>query len=83
MFFKKEILYKRNKKERDRKDQVLQISVQFAGTYLRETKFLEFEYFFFLFSFVEIFQCSFNFESSLKFFSAEFSVEFSVSCLTW
>ena len=33
--FLKEILYKRNKKERDRKDIVLQILVQFAGTYLR------------------------------------------------
>ena len=31
-----------------------------------------------------MFQCSFNFESSLKFFfSAEFSVEFSFGCLTW
>ena len=39
---------------------------------------------FLFFSFVEIFQCSFNFESSaVKFFcSAEFSVEFSFRCLT-
>ena len=35
---------------------------------VRETKFFEFEYFSFLFSFVEMFQCSFNFESSVNFF---------------
>ena len=63
----------------------MQILVQFAGTYqsVRETKFFEFEYFSFLFCFVEMFQGSLNSESSLKFFSAEFSVEFSFSCLTW
>ena len=32
---------------------------------------------------IVMFQFSFNFESSLKFFSVEFSVEFSFSCLTW
>ena len=31
VFFLKEILYKRNKKEKDRKDKVLQMLVQFAG----------------------------------------------------
>ena len=30
-----------------------------------------------------MFQSSLNCESSLKFFSAEFSVEFSFSCLSW
>ena len=30
-----------------------------------------------------MFQSSLNWESSLKFFSAGFSVEFSFSCLTW
>ena len=52
---------------------------------VRETKFFEIEYFssLFFFSFVEMFQFSFNFESSLKFFSAEITVEFSFSCLTW
>ena len=38
---------------------------------------------FLVFCFVEIFQSSFNFESSLRFFSAELSVEFYFSCLTW
>ena len=37
---------------------------------------------FFLFCFVEMFQSSLNCESSLKFFSAEFSVEFSFIWLT-
>ena len=64
----------------------MQILVQFReldwGS-VRETKFIRFEYFSFLFNFVEIFQFSFNFESSVKFFSAEFSVEYSFSCLTW
>ena len=32
---------------------------------------------------VEMFQSLLNCESSLKFFSAEFSVEFSFRCLTW
>ena len=65
---------------------MLQILVQFARTYLRKcpgTKFFEFKYLYFLFSLVGMFQCSFNFESSLKFFSAEFLVKFSFSCLTW
>ena len=44
-----------------------------------ETKIFEFEYFSFDFSFIEMFQSSLNCESSLKFFSAEFSVEFSFS----
>ena len=64
---------------------MLQILVQFAGTYLREcpgNKVL-LNLIIFLFSFVEMFQCSFNFKSSVKFFSAEFSVKFSFSCLTW
>ena len=59
--------------------------MQFTGSYLRECpgkKFFEFVYFSFPFCFVEIFQYSVNFESSLKFFSAEFLVEFSFSCLT-
>ena len=30
-----------------------------------------------------MFQSSFNWESSLKFFSTEFSVDFPFSCLTW
>ena len=38
---------------------------------------------FVLFLFVEMFQSSLNCESSLKLFSAEFSVEFSFSSLTW
>ena len=42
-----------------------------------------FEYFSSVFSFVEMFQFSSNSESSVKFFSAEFSVEFSLSCITW
>ena len=37
---------------------------------------------FLLFCFVEIFQSSLSCKSSLKFFSAEFSVEFSFNCLT-
>ena len=85
--FKKEFHTKETRKEEIKKDKVLQILVQFAGTYLRErvwkTEFFEFEYFSFFFSFVEKFQFSFNFESFLKFFSAEFSVEFSFSYLTW
>ena len=36
MYNFKQNSYKRNKEERDRKDKVLQILVQFAGTYLRE-----------------------------------------------
>ena len=64
----------------------MQILVQFAWNYLRECpkiKFFEFEYFCFRFTFVEMFQFSLNFASSLMFFSAEFSIEFSFSCLTW
>ena len=34
--FEKEFYTRKNKKERDRKDKVLQIIVQFAGTYLRK-----------------------------------------------
>ena len=34
--FKKEFSTKKQKKKRDRKDKVLQIFVQFGGTYLRE-----------------------------------------------
>ena len=44
---------------------------------VRETKFFEFESFSFHFCFIEKFQRSLNFEFSLRFFSAEFSVEFS------
>ena len=58
---------------------VLQIFVQFAGT-LSERVFFEFEHFSFLFCFlfcfIEKFQSSLNFESSLRFFSVEFSAEF-------
>ena len=47
---------------------------------VQETKFFEFEYFSFLFCFIEKFQSSLNFECSLRFFSAEFfSIEFSFS----
>ena len=77
---------KRNKKERDRKDKVLQILVQFAGTYLRECPGKKSSLnlsTFFSFYFCQNVSVFINFESSLKFFSAEFSVEFSFSCLTW
>ena len=50
---------------------------------VRETKFFVFEYFcflfFFVFVFIEKFLSSLNFESSFKFFSVEFTVEFSFS----
>ena len=46
-------------------------------------QFFEFEYLSFLYGSVEMFQFSFNFVSSVKFFSVEFSVDFSFSCLTW
>ena len=41
--------------------------------------FLFFSFFFFFFFFIKKFQSSLNFESSLRFFSAEFLVEFSFS----
>ena len=60
--------------------------MQFAATHLRECSgkqsSLNLCIFLFFFCFVEMFQFSFDCESSLKFFSAEFSVEFSFSCLT-
>ena len=60
---------------------MLQILVQFAGTYLRECpekqSSLNLSIVLFFFCFVEMFQSSFNCDSSLKIFSAEFSVEFS------
>ena len=66
---------------------MLQILVQFAGTYLKECTKNKVHwiwvFIFFFFCFVEMFQRSLNYESSLMFFSAEFSVEFSFSCLTW
>ena len=66
----------------------MQIFVQFAGTYLREcsgNKVLWIWVFFtsFFFGLVDMFQSSLNCKSSLKFSSAEFSIEFSFSCLTW
>ena len=64
----------------------MQILAQFSGTYLREcpgNKVLWIRVFFFSFLFVEMFQSSLNCKSSLNFFSAEFLVEFSFSCLTW
>ena len=45
--------------------------------------FLNLSIFLFFFCFVEMFQSSFNCKSSIKFSSAEFSVEFSFSRLTW
>ena len=78
------MLCERNKKERDRKDKVLQILEQFDGTYLSVSgKQNSLNLSIFLFCFVEKFQSPFNFESSLKFFQEEFFVEFSFSCLTW
>ena len=76
----------KKQERRDTKDKGLQILVQFAELSwesVRETNVLWIWVFFISFCFVEMFQSSFNCESSLKFFLAEFSVEFSFSCLTW
>ena len=84
----------RNKKERDRKEKELHLFlVEFAGNLSVRVSgkqsslnlsiflfFLSFFFFFFFFFLVlSKFQSSLNFESSLRFFSAEFSVEFSFS----
>ena len=74
--------------ERKEKDKVWQLFVQFAGNLservsgkqssLNLSIFLFF-FFFFFFCFIEKFQSSLKFESFLRFFSAEFLVEFSFS----
>ena len=65
----------------DRKDKLLQISVQFVGNLSERVSgkqsSLNLGIFFFFFGFIEKFQSSLNFESSLRFFSAEFSIKFS------
>ena len=76
-------VFKRNKKERDRKDKVLQFFIQFVGNLFERVSgkesSLNLSLFLFFSCFIEKFQSSLNFESSLRFFSAEFSVEFSFS----
>ena len=76
----------RNKKERDRKDNVLQILSTICGNRSeiesRKQSSLNLSLFLFFFCFIEIFQSSLNFKFSLRFFSTEFSVEFSFSWIS-
>ena len=88
MKFLKGNFVQRNIKESDRKDKVLQILVQCAGNLSergsRKRILWIWVFFFSFFVFFFLFFCRnisefFEFESSLRFFSAEFSVEFSFS----
>ena len=57
----------------------MQLAGNLAERVSRKQSSLNLSIFLFLFCFIEKFESSLNFESSLRFFSAEFSVEFSFS----
>ena len=77
-------LIQRNKKENYRKDKVFQIFRTICRKLIwdRESgkqSSLNLSLFLYFFCFIEKFQTSLNFEFSLRFFSEEFSLEFSFS----